>query len=82
MVPFRAIAEGLGAVVGWNEFTSSAYIQRDGITIDLPVGVPLPDDMGTPIIVDGRTFVPVRYVSEVLGAGVEWNGVTRAVYVY
>ena len=30
-----------------------------------------------PIIEDGRTLIPVRKVSEILGAKVEWNGDTR-----
>jgi DUF2075 family protein len=38
--------------------------------------------MGTPAIVGGRTFVPLRYVSVVLGADVHWDEVNRAVYVY
>ena len=34
-----------------------------------------------PAIRNGRTFVPVRYVSEALGAEVFWDGGTRSVTV-
>ena len=34
-----------------------------------------------PMLIDGRTMVPVRVVSEALGADVEWNGSTRTVTV-
>ncbi|MCL1843258.1 MAG: copper amine oxidase N-terminal domain-containing protein, partial [Defluviitaleaceae bacterium] len=82
MVPFRAIAEGLGADIDWIEATRTVVFVLDGTTASLSIGVPLPDNMGVPVIVEGRTFVPVRYVSEVLGATVEWNPATRAVYIY
>ena len=36
----------------------------------------------TVFITNDRTFVPLRYVSEILGAEVRWNEVTRAVYIY
>ena len=38
--------------------------------------------MGIPVISDSRTFVPVRYVVEMLGAIVEWDGLNQAVYIY
>jgi hypothetical protein len=82
MIPVRAIAEGLGATVDWDEATRTVFIIRGGEVITLTVGVPLPGDMGTAAIVDGRTFVPARYVSEVLNATVRWDGTNQAVYIY
>jgi hypothetical protein len=38
--------------------------------------------MGMPMIVNDRTFVPLRYVSEILGADIHWDEANRAVYVY
>ncbi len=34
-----------------------------------------------PFLVDGRTYVPLRFISEALGADVDWNGVTNTVTV-
>ncbi len=34
-----------------------------------------------PEIVKGRTFVPIRFVSEALGAGVNWNETTKTVTI-
>jgi len=34
-----------------------------------------------PTIIDGRTVVPVRAVTEALGASVDWNGATRSVTI-
>jgi len=45
-------------------------------------GVPqnLTGDM-TPFVSDGRTFLPVRGIADVLDVPVEWHGATRTVYV-
>jgi hypothetical protein len=82
MVPLRIVSEGLGAEVRFDSDTRTVYISQNGREIFLVIDVPLPDGMGTPVIVDDRTFVPARYVSEVLGARVRWDGNARAVYVY
>ena len=82
MVPFRPIAEGLGATVNWDDSTRTASFTKDGVTTSITVGEQLPNGMGTALIVEGRTFVPARYVSEVLGATIRWEQSTRAVYIY
>jgi len=81
MVPLRIIAEALGAEVGWDGVTRTVIIAAQGKTINLAVDAPLPDNMGTPTIVNGITFVPVRYVSETLGASVRWDDENNAVYI-
>ncbi|MCL1844072.1 MAG: copper amine oxidase N-terminal domain-containing protein [Defluviitaleaceae bacterium] len=68
MVPLRFVAEAMGATVGWDAAAHAATIEAGEISLVLPVGVPLPDDMGTPEIRGGRTFVPLRFVGESLGA--------------
>jgi len=82
MIPLRIIAEALGAKVDWDNTNRTVIITRNGETIKLIVDVPLPDNMGTPIIVNSLTFVPARYVSEKLGASVRWDGAENAVYIY
>jgi len=82
MVPLALIAENLGADVHWDGETRTVTIINGSISLILPVGEPLPNDMGTPDIVNGRTFVPIAYVSQMLGATVRWDAVNRAVYIY
>jgi len=73
MVPLRIVADALGAEVRNDSDTNTVYITHNGQEILLPVNVPLPDEMGTPVIINNRTFVPIRYVVEVLGARVSWD---------
>jgi|GEM_PF-6937131 len=82
MVPIRAISESLGATVDWIDETRTVSITLGNLVAMIPVDAPLPGGMGTAVIVGDRTFVPVRYVSEVLGAEVRWDEFARAVYVY
>ena len=35
-----------------------------------------------PVIVNGRTMVPLRFISETMGAKVDWDGTTRTVYIW
>ena len=81
MVPLRMVAEALGAQVNWIEDTETVVINRDGITLILPLNESLPNGMGTPMLVGARTFVPVAYVSQMLEADVRWDGINRAVYI-
>ena len=88
MVPIRAIAEALGADVGWNEKTWEVTLTRAGHTVALT-----PDR--TAAFVDGervemdvapyadrnRTYVPARYVSEFFGQTVTWDGEGRRVVI-
>ncbi|MCL2387603.1 MAG: stalk domain-containing protein [Defluviitaleaceae bacterium] len=82
MVPIRIIAETLGAEIDWNNDTRTVELTRHGATLQIVIDQPLPSDMGTAVIVENRTFVPVRYVSEMLGATIRWDGDNSAVYIY
>ncbi|MCL2398876.1 MAG: stalk domain-containing protein [Defluviitaleaceae bacterium] len=81
MVPLAVVAESLGAEVSWVAETRTVVITRDGITLSLQADTPLPNNMGMPNILDGRTFVPVAYIAQNLGASVDWDAVNRAVYI-
>ena len=81
MVPLRAIGEALGAT---NLSFNAGVITFDlgGRTIVMIVDEPLDNNMGTPVIVAGRTFVPLAYIIDVMGAEALWDGNARAVYIY
>ena len=81
MVPLALIAESLGADVTWNGATRTVTVLSEGTMLMLVIDVPLPNNMGTPVISNGRTFVPIAFISQMLGADVRWDGVNRAVYI-
>jgi len=81
MVPLRTIAEGLGAAVSWDDATRTVTITRNGQVLPLPLDVPFPNGMGTPMVVGDRTFVPVNYIAQMLGAEVTWNEATQSVTI-
>lgn|GEM_PF-1504804 len=81
MIPLRHIAETLGAQVEWNNETRTVTIfTADGI-VTLTIDQPLPDGMGSAIIIDDLTFVPLRFVASALGVDVEWDAEARAVHI-
>ena len=48
------------------------FIEKDGKEIILDVA---------PMIKNGRTMVPIRFISEALGYEVEWDALTREVII-
>lgn len=94
LLPVRAVSEGIGCNVTWNQKTSEVTIEREYKTIKLKIdssdvyvnGVKkkLPDNVPAKIVTyknSGRTMVPARFVLEELGASVDWNSKTRTVAV-
>jgi hypothetical protein len=85
MIPVRAVTEALGTGLSWIWERQSVVIfpLNPGRPVhSLTVGVPLPQGMGVPVLKDGRVFIPVRYVAEVIGAEVRWDSENQAIYVY
>lgn len=89
LVPVRLIAEALGADVTWVPATRQAILSRGSDTIVLTLGsaaalvngqsVELPDGIPAGVVKwEGKesTMVPLRFVSEQLGAEVAWDGAT------
>ena len=81
MVPVRFIAQALGARVDWVDSIKTDYITLGGKTLSIALNKPLPNGMGTAVIVQDRLFVPIRYVSEQLGAKVDWDDKTKTVTI-
>lgn len=81
MVPIRLIAEGLGAKVEWLEESRTVNIKSGSKTLSFAIGQLL-EGMDTPAtIINFRTMVPLRYVSENLGARVLWFADTRNIEI-
>jgi hypothetical protein len=81
MVPLRLISEAFDAEVDWDGATRTVSVTRGSMSFSLMLDVPLPNNMGTPVLQEGRTFVPVAFVAESLGATVNWDGATQTVTI-
>ena len=81
MVPIRFIAEALGAEVGWDGDSSTVTVSLDGKTLTMAIDQPLSGMDAAPFLRDGRTMVPLRYVSENFSAYVLWDGNERKVTI-
>ena len=83
LVPVRFVSEGLDAAVDWTSDalntgvvtvngsgreiviyvnSDKAYVDGSEYTLESPA-----------VIEDGRTYVPLRFIAEALGASVEWD---------
>ena len=71
MVPIRIVTETLGGEAFWNEDTQTVTLTIDGKTITMQIGIVLEKYGVAPIIIDNRTYVPIRFVAEELGAAVD-----------
>ncbi|TBL69357.1 stalk domain-containing protein [Paenibacillus thalictri] len=81
MVPFRILLNRLNAKYEWNADDSSLHITKGKEQIDLRLHSQTAQVNGEavtmdaePQIINGRIFVPLRFVAQSLGAPVEWNG--------
>ena len=81
MVPLRVIGEALGAT-DLDLTAGVVSFVLGGRTITMTVGQSLPGGMGTPVIIANRTFVPLAYIIEEMGATARWDGTARAAYIY
>ena len=89
LVPIRFVSEALGAQVDWKEETRQVIIKDGEKEIILTIGSPDVLVNGEKQIVDcapavqppGRTFVPLRFVSETLGAQVDWDAATQEITI-
>ncbi len=88
MVPARAFFESLDAVVTWNAAKKQVTARTDDTKIILVIGsnvayvnsvVKVLDTV--PTIINDRTMVPARFVSESLGFDVKWVEKSRSVYI-
>ena len=88
LVPVRAIFEAIGATVEWDGATSTAtgvrgdttviiqidnttaYVNGEARTLDVPAQ-----------LINGRTMVPARFISEAMGCDVTWDAKTETAAV-
>jgi len=79
LVPLRGVFEQMGAYVHWTAATQTVEAQRGNTTVELQIGNntahvnqrPVMMDVA-PEIMSDTTLVPLRFISEALGADVDW----------
>ena len=89
MVPLRAVGDALGLTVGWDGEAREASFTDGTKTIYFPIGSSIAHDgegntkvMDTAaVIVNDRTYAPVRVLAEFFGYTVDWDGETRTVII-
>lgn len=88
LVPLRAILEALGATVEWSADSGGIVARRGDVVVELTVGKRLAKvgkvarELDVPArLVNNRTMVPLRFVSEAMGATVEWDPTTKTATV-
>jgi hypothetical protein len=81
-VPIRFVAEAMGAMVSWEQGTRTVTITRQGLVIRLAIdqSTAIVNDRSIqidapPKIVQDRTMVPLRFISEAFGAKVPYDQV-------
>ncbi len=88
MVPLRSMFERMGGTVTWDPATRTVEVQKPGSDVKVTLGKPVvvvngeqrPLDV-PPELYDGVVLVPVRVLSEAMGAYVQWLPDRRVVVV-
>lgn len=88
MVPLRFVGESFGAEFTYEPLTKTIDITFGSDKITMQIGNKTASVNGTlvaldvaPYIVNGRTLVPIRFISEAFGAEVVWDGTTKTVTI-
>lgn len=88
MLPARFVAENLGADVRWDDEEKCAVITSDTTEIEIYIGASVAYVNGESRYLDspafiqnGRTYTPLRFICEALGADVKWLPETQEVVI-
>jgi len=93
LLPIKWVAEPLGAVVEWSASDRRVTISLNATVLELWIGksqarvngryvlIDATNAKVVPLIVSGRTMLPVRFVAEQLGADVQWEAATKTITI-
>ena len=88
LIPIRAVVEAFGGEVSWNGDTRTAMLSYGENTIELTIDSTTAYLNGeaqtldtTPVIINDRTMLPIRFISEGFGFDVEWEQSTQTVTI-
>ncbi|MBP1994796.1 N-acetylmuramoyl-L-alanine amidase family protein [Paenibacillus eucommiae] len=89
LVPVRIIAEEIGAKVSWDGKKRLVTVEKEDVVIQLTIDnrqVMVKDKKQeievAPIILEGNTMLPVRFIGELLGVKFNWDKVTYSVHMF
>lgn len=87
-VPMRNFFEQLNAQVTWQSDTQTVVAVKEALTLTYRIGDTVAYRNGEPLpvpvpgrLINGTTFVPIRFVSVALGSDVGWESTTRTVTI-
>lgn len=87
-VPLRKTMEMFGAQVAWDQENQVAIVEKDNIVVMVPIGVnyiikdgDIIDTDTAAIVLDGRTYLPIRAVLEAFNAKVSWSDEAQTVVI-
>ena len=88
LIPVRAVIEAMGGTAQWDAGSESAILQYDENTVTLTIGSTTAYYNGTastldttPVIINDRTLLPIRFVAESFGFEVGWDEETQTVTI-
>ena len=93
LLPIRTVVEALGGKVGWDAAAKKVTVTLGSTTIELWIGkntakvngmsklIDSTNSKVVPEIINERTMLPLRFVTENLGATVLWNGDTQMITI-
>lgn len=93
LIPLRGLLEEMGAEITWNGENQSILVKSEKVNMEFTLQIanklvyvkhPTYGDirytlLTTPEIKDNRTFIPLRFVSEILGYEVFWDGESQTI---
>ena len=86
MVPLRAVADAMGLSVRWDAAAKEAVFADGERSIAFPAGGRTARSSDGPVtmdtaavVLDGRSYAPVRYLAEFFGYTVIWDGDARRI---
>ncbi len=93
LLPIRSVIESLGGTVSWDGTEKKVTINISNTKVELwinknyayvngkKVQIDSQNSKVTPIIVNSRTMLPIRFVAESIGAYVNWNATDKSILI-
>jgi hypothetical protein len=89
LIPVRYLANAVGAQTAWAGTTQTVTVTGNGMTISMVIGntaLTVNDQAQTldqaPVINNGRTYLPARWVAQALGYNVDWDATNQIVIIW